>query len=300
MDPELIAKVDRTGRRQYGILTRRQAHEILGKPRTERWVRDGRLVAEQPGVVRLAGSPRTPHAVMVAASLSARGPISHRSSSWLWKLIDRPEEADVAIRYPRKATLWEPGVVHRIRDLQPNSALHRHRLYLTNPMRTIIDLGLVEPWWVVDEVLGTAIGSKLLSIQAVFDLRVQLARRGRNGTGVIQRVFDERLLRGADEDSKLELRLLDIIKRFELPPVTFQHEVWHEGRFVARVDAAYPHRKIAMEADGFASRSSPAAFETDRDRQNELEVLGWTVLRFTRNAIVRRPRSVFDRIKSVL
>ncbi len=131
-------------------------------------------------------------------------------------------------------------------------------------------------------------------------MREELARRGRNGTGVVQRVFDERLLRGADEDSALELRLLRIVRRFGLPPITFQHEVWHEGRFVARLDAAYPERRVAIEVDGFASHSSPEAFQRDRERQNVLSVLGWTVLRFTHHHLVRRHAHVADTISSVL
>ena len=128
---------------------------------------------------------------------------------------------------------------------------------------------------------GRAIARRLLPLKAVVILREELARRGRNGTGVVQRVFDERLLRGADEDSGLELRLLRIIRRFALPPVTFQHEVWHDGRFVGRIDAAYPSAMVAIEADGFIAHSDFDAFQHDRERQNELTVLGWTVLRFT-------------------
>jgi very-short-patch-repair endonuclease len=237
---------------------------------------------------------------MLAASLGADGPTSHRSASWLWGLIDAPDQVDVSIRYPRRATLWPPACAHRIRDLSDIHVLRRGGIPLTTPMRTIVDLGLVEPWWVVDRALGQAISSKLLPLRAVVLLREELARRGRNGTGVVQRVFDERLLRGADEGSQLELRLLRIVRRFGLPPITFQHEVWHEGRFVARPDAAYPDRMVAIEADGFEWHSTPEAFQHDRARQNDLVVLGWTILRFTHHDIVRRQAHVAEVIHSVL
>lgn len=292
--------IDALARRQYGVLTTAQASEILTRPRVDRWIAGGRLVRVQPRVVRLQGTPAGAHQAMVAASLSAQGPVSHRSAAWLWGLVDPPEGVDVTVRYPRRVALRAPATAHRIRDLHPASTLERQGLLVTDPMRTVVDLGLLEPWWAVDKALGRAIGTRLLSVRAVITLREQLARRGRNGTGVIQRVFDERLIRGADEDSVLELRLLGIIRRYGLPPVTFQHEIWHRGCFVARVDAAYPDRMIAIEADGFAAHSSPEAFEADHERQNALVALGWTVLRFTRNAIVRRPRAVHDRIHSVL
>ena len=60
-----------------------------------------------------------------------------------------------------------------------------------------------------------------------------------------------------------------------------QHEVWHAGRFIARVDAALAELRLAIEVDGFEHHSSPDAFQRDRTRQNRLVALGWTVLRFT-------------------
>jgi very-short-patch-repair endonuclease len=265
-------------------------------------VADGRLHPIQPRILRIAGTPRRPQQALLAASLAADGPISHRSAAWLWGLRTgaEPGAVEVTIPYPRQVALRPPAQAHRIRDHSAAHVVHRGGLPLTTPMRTIVDLGLVEPWPVVDEVLGRAISSKLVPLSAVVALREQLARRGRNGTGVVQRVFDERLLRGADEDSTLELRLLRIVRRFALPPVAFQHEVWHDGRFVARVDAAYPDRMLAIEADGFASHSSPEAFQADRDRRNLLTGLGWTVLQFTYHDIVRRPGYVAETIRAHL
>ncbi|HJR25312.1 MAG TPA: DUF559 domain-containing protein [Acidimicrobiales bacterium] len=300
MDDQLVAAIDRVGRHQHGLLKRAQALDILGRGRMERWVTDGRLQRVQREVLRIAGAPRTPQQEMLAAAFSADGAISHRSAAWLWSLTDRSDSIDISIRYPRKATLRPPAIVHRIRDLDPTASLHRHGLLLTNPMRTLVDLGLVGPWWEVDAALGRAIASRLLPLRAVISVREALARRGRNGTGVMQRVFDERLLRGADEDSQMELRLLRITRRFALPAPTFQYEVWHHGRFIARPDVAYPQLRVAIEADGYAAHSSPEAFQLDRERQNRLAQLGWTILRFTHHDLVRRHRHVADVIASVL
>ena len=67
------------------------------------------------------------------------------------------------------------------------------------------------------------------------------------------------------------------------------------GDYAVGVPATWPYH-----TDGFAAHSSPEAFERDRDRQNQLTALGWTILRFTPSAIVRRPRDVYERILSVL
>jgi very-short-patch-repair endonuclease len=79
-----------------------------------------------------------------------------------------------------------------------------------------------------------------------------------------------------------------------------QHEVWHAGRFIARIDAAYPERRIAVEVDGFEAHSSPEAFQRDRTRQNRLVALGWTVLRFTWADVVQRPAIVAQTIREAI
>lgn len=47
-----------------------------------------------------------------------------------------------------------------------------------------------------------------------------------------------------------------------------------------RIDFAYVSAKIAIELDGHATHSSPAAIAADRRRQRELERLGWRFIRF--------------------
>jgi very-short-patch-repair endonuclease len=73
-----------------------------------------------------------------------------------------------------------------------------------------------------------------------------------------------------------------------------------QDRFVARVDFAYPDRRLAIEVDGYELRASPAAMQSDLDRQNALVREGWTVLRFTWADVVRRPARVAELVRSTL
>ena len=300
MDDDISRAIDETARAQHGLLRRDQAMALLGPHRTRRWTEDGRLVRAQPRVLRLAGAPVTPQQQMLAASFACDGPVSHRSAAWLWNLLDASEVVDVSVIHPRRACLWAPAVVHRIRDLSDCHVVEREGMLVTTPVRTILDLGLVVPWWAVDRALGRGIARRLFPLSDVRSLREDLARRGRNGTGVTQQVLDERLLRGGDEDSVLEARFLGVLRRFGLPAPVLQHEVWDGGRFVARVDAAYPDRRIAIEIDGYEFHSSPDAFQRDRARQNDLVRLGWRVLRFTAPDILRNPQIVPATLKPVL
>lgn len=287
-DRWLLQGVDRVARHQLGVITRSQAIGLLGLGATERWLSDGRLVLEQPGTYRLLGSPRTWPLRLNAAVLSSGGVASHRSAAELWGLIDPAEVVEVAIPAGRRSRLRPPAVVHRIRDLRPGLAVFRAGILVTDPQRTLVDLGLTSPRWEVSRALTTAISSKLLTIQDVVALRDALARPGRNGTGVLRQVLADRLPTIEGEESHLEARLVDLLAQGTIPRPVLQHEVWDAGRFVARLDAAYPDVLLAVEADGFRFHSSPEALQRDHRRQNQLVALGWTVLRFTSHDVRRR------------
>ena len=127
-----------------------------------------------------------------------------------------------------------------------------------------------------------------------------VARKGRSGAGVLRQVLDERALGTARPDSLLESRMARLLRAHGLPPAVFQFEVHRNGRFVARLDFAYPAIRLAIEVDAFDSHSSPRALQHDLRRQNALVALGWTVLRFTWADVVRRPERVAAEIHSVL
>jgi len=292
MQAERSDAVDEAARRQHGLITSDQAIRMLGRGRKTRWISERRMSVVQPGVYRLAGTPATWHQGLAAACLATGGVASHRSAAELWGLIQPAGYVEVSVRPPCHPRLRPPAILHRIEDLRPDLAVEREGLMVTDPVRTVIDLGLVLSSWAVGDAVSRGITTRLLRVPEVQRLREALGRQGRNGTGVIQRVLDERLLLAGTEESLLEKRYMSLVRRYGLPKPKMQHEVWHAGRFVARIDAAHVELKLAVEVDGFTHHSSPEAFQRDRARQNRLVALGWTVLRFTWSDIVQRPSEV--------
>jgi very-short-patch-repair endonuclease len=59
-----------------------------------------------------------------------------------------------------------------------------------------------------------------------------------------------------------------------------QYTIHDGGRFVARVDLAWPERKVALEYDG-VWHATAAQLHRDRRRLNRLATAGWTVLHVT-------------------
>ena len=79
----------------------------------------------------------------------------------------------------------------------------------------------------------------------------------------------------------METKLKQLLRRHDLPIPAFQYEIYHGGRFVARVDAAYPELRIAIEYDSYEHHTGKQAIVRDNDRRNILRRIRWQVVTFT-------------------
>ena len=160
----------------------------------------------------------------------------------------------------------------------------------------IIDALITE----ADNYPGQVPGRPLASVSEIKD---RLDEWGRfPGSGTVRKALV--LARPRVESPKeTETRLLIRDAGFAEPIV--QHEVRDRGRFVARVDLAYPELMIAIEYEGDGHRRDKQQWRTDIRRQRDLEDRGWIIIRLTqadldddgsalltrlRNAIARRSR----------
>ena len=286
---------------QFGLVERQWllANGIT-QSRIQRWLDRGRLEVVQRRVYRVAGVPPTWEQGLLAAVLAA-GPgavASHRSAARLWSLHE-DDALDVSVR-GRCGRRLRGATLHMSSDLCVASAIRRHGIPTTTPMRALVDLGAVVTIADLEDALDRALERRLLTIDGVERALEQVARRGRTGAGALRAVLDGRALGRDRPDSLLEPRMARLLRRYGLPPAVFKHEVRHGGRLVARIDFAYPDRRIAIEVDGFTSHSTPRALQADHDRQNALVALGWTVVRFTWSDVVRRPAKVAEVLRSLL
>jgi very-short-patch-repair endonuclease len=65
-----------------------------------------------------------------------------------------------------------------------------------------------------------------------------------------------------------------------------------------KVDVGFPGPKVAIEVDGFAFHIGPVEFQVDRERQNNIALLGWQILRFTWLDLTEYPQRVLAVIRS--
>jgi very-short-patch-repair endonuclease len=273
---------------QHGVVSRGQALEHgVTKSTLQRWVAQGRLVQVHAGVYRWPAAPATWRQALVAACLAC-GPgaiASHRSAAALWGLGLDDDVVEVSVR--RSQGPVPAGVViHRSRDLVPAHTTLRNRVPVTNPLRTIVDLGAVSARWEVEDALDRGLVARRFTVAAVEWMLHDVARPGRRGCGVLRTVLDERALGAAPPDGLLEPKMARLLRTYGFPPAVFRYRV---PGVRAELDFAYPALRLGIEVDGYAVHGTPRAMTSDHERHRRLVAAGWSIVRFTWHDIVRRP-----------
>jgi len=251
----------------------------------------GRLIVEFDGVYRISGAPITWNQRMVAACLYTRGDASHRAAMSVWG-VDGPIAPFELTVEPRRG-FRPPGlVVHRTNSLTRNDVTRRNRIPVTNPLRTLVDLGAVADHGVVANALDSLTSRRIITIAGARSYRERLAGHGRRGVGVLGDVLENRALGGQTADGMLEPKMAELCRRFAIPMPAFQVWVFTGGRW-RRMDFADVTDRINYEVDGYEHHGGNYRnWEDDLDRDAELTADGWQVVRFSWTAVNRRPAKV--------
>jgi hypothetical protein len=161
----------------------------------------------------------------------------------------------------------------------------------TTAARTLIDLAAVSPRWRVEEALDEAERRGLISLAQMRRRVDALGGRGRRGIATIRRLLDDRDPAQAVPESVWERRLLRAIRAAGLPDPVLQFEIRHGGQLVARVDAAYPDHRVAVDYDTYRYHAGRAKYDRDLARRNRLSGIHWTLLHATARTV---PECVVD------
>ena len=119
--------------------------------------------------------------------------------------------------------------------------------------------------------------------------RAHLRNKGRYGSPAARR-----LLQAASDGARSEAERL-LVKLLREAGITGWRTNYPVGGY--EVDVAFPGQKVAIEADGWAFHSDREAFQDDRERQNNIALLGWQVLRFTWLDLTEYPQRVIAEIR---
>jgi very-short-patch-repair endonuclease len=267
-------------RRQQGLVTRAQLRPSLTDHQIDGAVERRRLEVVFPGVYRVGGAPTTLEQRILAACLAggATARASFECAASLWE-IDGFRPGAVVITVDRARRVRLPGViVHQ--STVPDHVTLRSGIPAASVARTLCDLTAAVHDNRVERAVDDCLRRRLVTLPELHLAYESLAGRGRRRSTVMRSILDWRGPEHQPGESPGEVRLVQLLRGAGLPRPAQQHEVRANGRTL-RIDLAYPDAHIAIEFDGWTYHSSRHAFDNDRARANELEVLGWTVLRFT-------------------
>ncbi|WP_346619767.1 hypothetical protein [Blastococcus montanus] len=231
---------------------------------------------------------------MGAALAVRRSAISGRSAAVLWGVDAAGAGDDVELTVPPGAGVSTlPGVRVRRRALDPAQVLRRSGVPVTSAALTALDLAGRLPG-----SDGTALVDRLVRSGATDLAAVRaLASTARGPWSARARRAVARADGLAESPQETRLRLL--LRDSVVPDPVAQHVVRDaDGRFVARVDFAWPDHRIALEYEG-TWHGERQQVGKDRARLNRLTGCGWRVV-FVTAADLRDPARLLLRLAAEL
>jgi hypothetical protein len=223
--------------------------------------------------------------------------ISGASAAYMYgaDVLERDEPVEITI--PLHARLRsKQGVAVRHAELGPADIDHHEGVPRTAPDRTAFDLAR---WREPEMEAVVAVDAMLTRCHITVDGIKAYARTHPHlrRTRKLGRVLT---LAACGAESPMESRLRLVLVGAGLPMPTLQHLVNdHAGLFIARLDLAYPERRLGVEYDG-GGHWDPRAIKKDLLRQNALRAGGWSLLRFTDDDVLRHPARLLAQVRSVL
>jgi very-short-patch-repair endonuclease len=181
--------------------------------------------------------------------------------------------------------------VHRPLELPGDEVTSLRGLPITTPARTLLDLSAAGVRN-LDTVLDRAEHQRLVDFAELHALLQRYRRRP--GTRSLKAQLDR--YRGpVDVRSELERLVYRLCRDRGLPLPHVNCSI--EGRVR---DFFWPKHRLVVEADSYGWHRSPGALNADRERDVELTLAGFRVLRFTYEQITQRPEWVTSCIAAAL
>ena len=247
------------------------------------------------GVYAVGHSVLTRHGRWMAAVL-AGGPgavLSHASAAALWEIrYSASEYIDVTVR--RSGREKRAGLrIHRPRTLQPDEVTTKHRIPVTTPARTILDMAAKLTPSRLEHLLNQT------EIQELTDYRtldaLARARPTHRGATRLRAALIRHCAGTNVPKSGLEVLFNDLCKTHGLPQPRINQTVLGK-----EVDFLFEDHALVVETDSWRYHKTRHAFENDRARDALLATAGYRTLRFTDRQLETDPRTVAGTIRSLL
>jgi very-short-patch-repair endonuclease len=283
--------------RQHGVVSTKQL-KVLGYTRSSaaKAARVGRLHRIYRGVYVVGHRELSWNGELMAAVLACSpAVVSHSTACRLLGLFRSSSVFHLTTPSERRR---KRGFVFHVARLRPEDVTEVDGIPATSLERTHLDIAARWPKSLPKmleraEQLEDGEGRKL------FDLRkfeALLARtKGHPGHKPLRQALltyrpDLAVLR-----SNLERRFRDLLRASSLPRPSHNFNV---GPY--ELDCYWPDHRFCVELDVYATHGSRRSFEADREREDDLLMMGIEVMRVTDVRLEREPRQVLERVAAHL
>ena len=288
---------------QFGVLSRQQMFACgASSSGIARRLANGKLETVHTGVYRVTGFGRTWEQSLMAACLAAgrEAAVSHRAAATCWGLEGISDQVvEVSTGRHRNPPSGPKVIVHTTR-LPNRDVCCLGPLPMTTVTRTVIDLAGVVDGVRLEVALDDALRTRRTTLDRLARRLSELGGKGRPGSGKLRILLEERDPSTARLESELEARMLRLLRRAGLPRPVTQYVIREAGRFVRRVDFAYPEHRLAIETFGYRYHSARRDWQRDLERGNRLQPLGWRELRFSWDDVQSRRQHVIALVRQGL
>jgi len=220
--------------------------------------------------------------------------LTGHSAAWWYGVELARQDAMVMVARPPGARIDGPrGVkVHRT-PVRTTDVAVVDGMRVTSPVRAAWDVSTL-----ADSLWALVIVDGLLRRQVLTNADLEARLSVSAGAWGVSRAREVFQLSDGRSESPSESQVRFIMHQAGLPPPVLQFEVKVEGQFVARVDFAWPERRVILEYDG-AHHADALQMRRDRRRLNELVNAGWVVLHATASDL-RDPSALLHTLRTAL
>jgi len=279
---------------QHGVIGTRQLGGLGGEQHhADTRTAGGRWVSDLRGVYRVIGSSSTWRQHLSAAVLAGGvgTAVSHRSALELHGVMSFDQMVEVATPRPRRFRTSGDVTIHTSMVLPDDDITSVDGIPVANIERALLDAGAVVFEGKLRYCVDAALRLGLTDVDRLSSLLAARRKRGRRGVRPLERALVSLPVGGLPE-SPYERYALEIVRDFGLPEPVLQYEVLLPSGRTIRIDLAWPKWWLGAEIDGHGYHATRSERAYDADRNNELTLIGWNLLRFTTDQIYRAPDQV--------
>jgi hypothetical protein len=276
---------------QFGLFTTAQAASH-GVPRTtlDSWLRAGRIERVAPHVYRICGAPPGWHQDAMGVTLHTGGWAARDTAIALHRLDGRPRRLPIHVLTERwdRRPVQAGFVAHETRDLRGADLTVVDGIPCLSLVRALIDYAASAHPFYLAQAFDHACRRDRTVLEATRHRFFGLARRGRKGIANMRELLEKRTPGTKFDWSGFESHMNKILEASRLPEPVKNLKIV-DGDFTAWIDKAWPDIKFGVECDSLQDHFGEHAHQWERTRRRRLKRLGWELVEYTYDDVVKHP-----------